>query len=59
MRTGSGRTFGAGELAVLGQELETAAAAGDVEAVPARVDELDGAWARAHAALVAARDSTP
>jgi HPt (histidine-containing phosphotransfer) domain-containing protein len=55
---GNGRTFGAGELAALGLALESAAADGNTDAVLAQIDELEDAWARARAALIAARDAS-
>jgi HPt (histidine-containing phosphotransfer) domain-containing protein len=54
---GNSRTFGAGELASLCQEAEAAAAAGELDAVLARVDEIDREWARVRAELVALQDS--
>jgi HPt (histidine-containing phosphotransfer) domain-containing protein len=53
---GNGRTFGATELASLCQEAEAAAGAGDVDAVLARVDEIDAGWDRVRLELVAFRD---
>jgi HPt (histidine-containing phosphotransfer) domain-containing protein len=53
---GNSRTFGAGELASICQEAEAAARADDLDAVLARVDEIDRQWARARAELVALRD---
>lgn len=53
---GTSRTFGAGELASLCQDAETAARDGELAAVLARVDEIDRAWADVRAALVALRD---
>ncbi len=49
---GNARTFGAAELAALCQEAETAAAAGDLETVLARVDGIEQEWARVHAAFL-------
>jgi len=53
---GNGRTFGAGKLAALCQEAETAAGAGDLEAVLARIDQIAQEWAQVSAELVAYRD---
>jgi HPt (histidine-containing phosphotransfer) domain-containing protein len=53
---GNGRTFGAGQLASLCQEAETAAGAGDLDAVLSRLDEIDGEWRRVSAELLALRD---
>lgn len=53
---GNGRTFGAAELASLCQYAEAAAAAGDLDAVLARVDEVGEAWDRVRLQLVAYRD---
>jgi HPt (histidine-containing phosphotransfer) domain-containing protein len=53
---GNSRTFGAGELASICQEAEAAAGADDLDAVLARVDEIDREWARVRAELVALRD---
>ena len=55
---GNGRTFGAEELAALCLEVETAAAAGDLDAVLPRLEEIDQAWEQVRAALDAARDGT-
>jgi HPt (histidine-containing phosphotransfer) domain-containing protein len=49
---GNSRTFGAGVLASLCQEAESAAGAGELDAVLARMDEIDREWARVSAALV-------
>jgi HPt (histidine-containing phosphotransfer) domain-containing protein len=54
---GNGRTFGAAALSDLCLELETAAAAGDLDAVRARLDAVDDAWTELQAALVAKRDA--
>src|SRR4029078_1114238 len=43
---GNGRTFGAGGLASLCQEAETAAAAGDLDGALSRLDETHGEWTR-------------
>ena len=53
---GNGRTFGAGGLASLCQEAETAAAAGDLDGVLSRLDEIQGEWRRVCAELVVWRD---
>jgi HPt (histidine-containing phosphotransfer) domain-containing protein len=53
---GNGRTFGAEELASLCQEAEAASAAGDLDAVLARVDEIGEAWGRLRVELLAFRD---
>jgi len=53
---GNSRTFGAEELASLCQEAETAAGAGDLDAVLSRVDAIDGEWRRVGAELVAWRE---
>jgi HPt (histidine-containing phosphotransfer) domain-containing protein len=53
---GNSRTFGAAELASLCQEAEAAAGAGDLDAVLARVDGIDGEWARVRTELLALRD---
>jgi HPt (histidine-containing phosphotransfer) domain-containing protein len=50
---GTGRTFGAETLASLCQEVETAAAAGDLGTGLARIDGIDQEWARAQSELVA------
>jgi HPt (histidine-containing phosphotransfer) domain-containing protein len=55
---GHGRTFGATELSSLCQEGEAAAAAGDLDAVAARLDPIEAAWERVRVALVAVRDGT-
>lgn len=55
---GNSRTFGARELASTCQEAEAAATAGELDAVLARVDEIDGEWGRVRAALVAFRDGS-
>ena len=54
---GNSRTFGAGELASLCQEAETAAGAGDLDAVLSRMDEIDGEWRRVSAELLVWRDA--
>lgn len=54
---GNGRTFGAGALAALCQEAETAAGAGDLAAVAAQVGEIEAEWARVSAELRDVRDS--
>ena len=53
---GNARTFGAGELASLCQEAETAAAAGDLDAVLSRLDEIEGEWRRVRAELLVWRN---
>jgi HPt (histidine-containing phosphotransfer) domain-containing protein len=53
---GNSRTFGAGELASLCRQAEAAAGAGDLDAVVARLAEIDGEWARVRAELLAWRD---
>ena len=53
---GNSRTFGAGNLASLCQEAETAAGEGDLDAVLSRLDEIDREWRRVCAELVAWRD---
>ena len=55
---GNGRTFGATEFAALCQEVEAAAADGDLEVALSRSAEIDDAWERVRAALVAERDGT-
>jgi HPt (histidine-containing phosphotransfer) domain-containing protein len=55
---GNARTFGAEELAVIGLELETAAAGGDLATVLTRLDAIDEAWVRTRAALVDERGAT-
>ncbi len=50
---GNGRTF---QLASLCQDAEAAAGAGDLDAVIARVNEIDARWDRARLELVAFRD---
>ena len=50
---GNGRTFGAGDLASVCQEAESAAAAGDLDAVSARLDDIDREWDRARTELLA------
>jgi hypothetical protein len=53
---GTGRTFGAAQLASLCQEVETDAGSGNLAAVLTRVDGIDAEWARVHAELLAFRD---
>ena len=53
---GNGRTFGARELASLCQEAEAAAAAGDLDAVLSRLDEIEGEWRRVCAELLVWRN---
>ena len=53
---GNGRTFGATELASLFQEVEAAAANGDLDPALSRSAEISDAWERVRAALVAERD---
>jgi HPt (histidine-containing phosphotransfer) domain-containing protein len=50
------RTFGATALASLCQEAETAAGAGDLDAVLSGLDEIDGEWRRVGAELLVWRD---
>ncbi len=52
---GNSRTFGAGELAALCQDAETAADEGDLDAVLSRLDVIGDEWARVRAELVAFR----
>jgi HPt (histidine-containing phosphotransfer) domain-containing protein len=52
---GNCRTFGAARLASLCQVAEAAAGAGDLDAVLARMDEIDEEWGRVRAELVALR----
>lgn len=54
---GNGLTFGARELASLCQQAESAAGAGDLEAVLAQVDGIDQEWRRVQAELLAVRDA--
>jgi len=53
---GNSRTFGAGDLATLCQDAESAAGAGDLEAVLTRVDGIEQEWGRVRAELGAVRD---
>ena len=53
---GGSLTFGGKELASLCQQAETAAGAGDLEAVLAQVDGIDREWRRVQAQLLAVRD---
>jgi HPt (histidine-containing phosphotransfer) domain-containing protein len=53
---GNSRTFGAMELAACCQDAETAARAGDLDDVLARLDAIEAEWGRVDAALVAWRD---
>jgi HPt (histidine-containing phosphotransfer) domain-containing protein len=53
---GTSRTFGAGGLAALCQEVEAAAGSGDLETGSARIDRIDGEWARVQSELAALRD---
>lgn len=53
---GNGRTFGARGLASLCEEAEVAAGAGDLDAVRALVDGLEGEWHRVRAELVPLSD---
>ncbi|HEU5264727.1 MAG TPA: Hpt domain-containing protein [Gaiellaceae bacterium] len=55
---GNSRTFGADGLASLCQEAEAGAAAGELDAVLARVDEIVEEWSRVEFELVAFRDGT-
>jgi HPt (histidine-containing phosphotransfer) domain-containing protein len=52
---GHARTFGAGGLAELCLEAETAAAAGDLAAVQQHLPEIETEWARVRDALAAVR----
>jgi len=54
---GNSRTFGAGALASLCEEAETAAGAGDLGAVRSGLGEIDGEWQRVSAELLAWRDA--
>jgi HPt (histidine-containing phosphotransfer) domain-containing protein len=54
---GHGRTFGATKLASLCQDAEAKAAAGELDAVRGRIDEIEQEWARVQAELLAMRDS--
>ena len=49
---GNSQTFGAGELASLSLEAEAAANAGNLDAVLARLDEIDAEWGRVAAELL-------
>ena len=53
---GNGRTFGATQLASLCQELEAAAANGELGAASQQVAEISDEWERVRVALVAERD---
>ena len=53
---GTSRTFGAGELASVCQDVEAAVGAGDFDTVLARIDELEHEWGRVRTELVALRD---
>jgi HPt (histidine-containing phosphotransfer) domain-containing protein len=53
---GNGLTFGAREFASLCQAAESAAGAGDLEAVLAQVGGIDHEWRRVQAELLAVRD---
>ena len=53
---GNSRTFGADELASLCQQAEGEAKAGDLDAVLARLDGIDGEWQRVRAELLVVRD---
>jgi HPt (histidine-containing phosphotransfer) domain-containing protein len=53
---GTSLTFGAGKLASLCQDAETAASADDLTAVLSRLDEIDGEWSRVGAELLAWRE---
>jgi HPt (histidine-containing phosphotransfer) domain-containing protein len=52
---GTSRTFGAGGLAALCQEVEAAAATGDLEAAFGRLDGIDVEWSRVESELAALR----
>jgi HPt (histidine-containing phosphotransfer) domain-containing protein len=56
---GNSRTFGAGDLATLCQDAESAAGAGDLETVLTRVDGIEQEWGRVRAELGAVRDGRP
>jgi HPt (histidine-containing phosphotransfer) domain-containing protein len=53
---GNSLTFGAGKLASLCQDAETAASADNLTAVLSRLDEIDGEWGRVGAELLAWRE---
>jgi len=53
---GTSRTFGAGELASLCQDAETAADSGDLGAAHSRLDGIEREWNRVRAELLAVRD---
>ena len=53
---GLSRTFGAGELASLCQEVEAGVAAGDLSVGLARVDAISSEWVRVESELVRLRD---
>jgi HPt (histidine-containing phosphotransfer) domain-containing protein len=53
---GNSRTFGASELASRCQVAETAAGAGDLNAVLSHLDEINGEWGRVCAELLLWRD---
>jgi HPt (histidine-containing phosphotransfer) domain-containing protein len=53
---GNSLTFGAGKLASLCQDAETAASADNLTAVLSRLDEIDGEWSRVGAELLAWRE---
>lgn len=55
---GNGRTFGAVAFSSLCQEVEAAAASGDLEAVIPRFDAIHEAWEQVRGALGAAREGT-
>ncbi len=55
---GNGRTFGATDLAALGLELENAAAAGELDAVQARLGAVDETWERTRGALLELRGAS-
>lgn len=55
---GNGRTFGATEFASLCQEVEAAAANGDLDVALLRSADISSAWERVRVALVAERDGT-
>lgn len=54
---GNARTFGAATLAALCQEAESAAGAGDLRAVLARLEAIDAAWSEVRTELGAVRTS--
>jgi HPt (histidine-containing phosphotransfer) domain-containing protein len=53
---GNSQTFGAIRLATVCQEAETAAGAGDLDAVLSRVDDIEREWGRVRDELVVLRN---